>query len=351
MSLRLEMLQAATQARRVLGASADLVLGFVLRQQNADGGFKNRAGASDLYYTAFALDSVRALADDPAGSGGLAVAADESRRYMRRAMSFLGSFGSGQSLDFTHLCCLARAWAATSDRSDGFDWRPVPRQAILERIGGFRSRDGGFAAQAGAQHGTAYAAFLALGVYEDFDEPIPGPLGLVDSLRRLETPDGAFANERAMGGSPSGITRPGSTTATAAALAVLRHLAPASEPERGHSCPPGPLSRPGTWLLARAHPRGGFLALPNAPLPDLLSTATALHALANLGIPLAPQKDSCLDFIDSLWSNEGGFYGHWGDDHLDVEYVYYALLALGQFEANLDSGLVSAPKTSKLTPG
>ena len=34
------------------------------------------------------------------------------------------------------------------------------------------------------------------------------------------------------------------------------------------------------WLLARARPAGGFLATPEAPVPDLLSTATALHALA-----------------------------------------------------------------------
>ena len=29
-----------------------------------------------------------------------------------------------------------------------------------------------------------------------------------------------------------------------------------------------------------AHPMGGFLAAPQAPIPDLLSTATALHALS-----------------------------------------------------------------------
>jgi hypothetical protein len=40
-------------------------------------------------------------------------------------------------------------------------------------------------------------------------------------------------------------------------------------------------------------------------------------------------KEPCLDFVDSLWSNAGGFHGHWGDDHLDCEYTYYGLLALG----------------------
>ena len=49
-------------------------------------------------------------------------------------------------------------------------------------------------------------------------------------------------------------------------------------------------------------------------MPDLLSTATALHALAILQVPLAPIQDSCLDFIDTLWTNRGGFYGSWADD-------------------------------------
>ena len=37
----------------------------------------------------------------------------------------------------------------------------------------------------------------------------------------------------------------------------------------------------------------------------------------------------CLDFLDSLWTNQGSFYGHWADHHLDAEYTFYGLLALG----------------------
>jgi hypothetical protein len=44
---------------------------------------------------------------------------------------------------------------------------------------------------------------------------------------------------------------------------------------------------------------------------------------------IAGIKESCLDFVDSLWTNEGAFHGHWGDDLLDCEYTYYGLLALG----------------------
>ncbi len=83
------------------------------------------------------------------------------------------------------------------------------------------------------------------------------------------------------------------------------------------------------WLLARHRPEGGFFATPMAPMPDLLSTATALHALAALQVDFEAIKEPCIDFVDSLWTNQGGFYGNWAEDRVDCEYTYYALLALG----------------------
>ncbi len=83
------------------------------------------------------------------------------------------------------------------------------------------------------------------------------------------------------------------------------------------------------WLLARYHPAGGFVAALQVPMPDLLSTATALHALAMLGISVEAARESCLDFLDSLWTNQGSFHGHWFEDDLDTEYTFYGLLALG----------------------
>jgi hypothetical protein len=143
--------------------------------------------------------------------------------------------------------------------------------------------------------------------------PLPEPMELVRSLKFLETEDGAWTNE------VFGRTRMpvGATNATAAAVTVLRNL----------NMPINPAV--GDWLLAQAHPQGGFLAVPGAPIPDLLSTATALHALAGLGVSFERIKEPCLDFVDSLWTNEGAFHGNWTDEHLDCEYTCYGLLALG----------------------
>ena len=46
-------------------------------------------------------------------------------------------------------------------------------------------------------------------------------------------------------------------------------------------------------------------------------------------VPIAGLRDPCLDFVDSLWTNRGGFFGTWADDTVDCEYTFYALLALG----------------------
>ena len=132
---------------------------------------------------------------------------------------------------------------------------------------------------------------------------------MLSSVLSLRTPDGGFANH-------AGAAE-GSTPATAAAVLVMRHLD--AEPD----------ARVAEWLLARAHGDGGFFAAPNAPVPDLLSTATALHALVAMHADIASIKEPCLDFVDSLWTNAGGFCGSWLDQTLDCEYTYYGLLALG----------------------
>lgn len=299
MSIGLEMLQVARLAPKLLGDSTPLVANFFLSQQNEDGGFKDRDGRSDLYYTVFGLSGLLSL--------DIELVAEKIACVFDGVGNFLHSFGEGDGLDFVHLCCFARCWSAIT-------LGIVPanvRSAILRRIEDHRSRDGGFNSKAGSEHETAYASFLALGAYQDLNSQIPDSLRMVQSLKFLETSDGAWTNER----SPRATS--GSTNATAAAVNILRNLGMPINPALGD------------WLLARAHPRGGFRAAPDSPIPDLLSTATAIHALAGLQISFEHLRENCLDFIDTLWTNEGGFHGHWADDHLDCEYTFYGLLALG----------------------
>ena len=54
-----------------------------------------------------------------------------------------------------------------------------------------------------------------------------------------------------------------------------------------------------------------------------------MHALAGLHVDFEQIKEGRLDFVDTLWTPRGSFFGHWGEEILDCEYTYYGLLALG----------------------
>lgn len=291
MSLRLQLLQVARLAPRLLGDSTDLVRDFFSRQMTPEGGAGDRSGRPDLYYTIFALAGMQAL-DVPLP--------------MERVESFLRSHAAGETLDFVHLSALARCWASIglARMPAGLD------RALLGRIEEFRKPDGGYEGDRRLAHGTAYGAFVALGAYQDLGHTPPDGLNLIRALKRLESADGAWSNFPG--------AKIGALNATAGAVTLIRHLGfPVN-----HAV--------GDWVLTQAHPQGGFRAVPGAPLPDLLSTATALHALAALDrrVP-STLHERCMDFMDSLWTAEGGFHGHWADDHVDAEYTYYGLLALG----------------------
>lgn len=275
----------------MLGESAELVRDFYRRQWTVAGGGRDRSDRPDLYYTVFTLNGCEAL--------GVPVPVVQLETWLR-------TFGEGDELDLVHLTSLARCWASLGKQRMP---KGLPK-AVLARLETFRKPDGGYDTSPTKPNGTAYGSFLALGAYQDLGKFPPRPLSIVQSLKRLETPDQAWNNAP---GLPIGSTNP-----TAGAVTLLRHLHLPLNPAVGD------------WLLARLHPQGGFTAVPGAPMPDLLSTATALHALASLDRRLtAQQRERCLDYVDTLWSAEGGFHGHWADDHLDAEYTFYGLLALG----------------------
>ena len=285
------MLQVARLSPKLLRDAHGLIADFTRSQINSDGDFKNRQGKSDLYYTVFGLESLLALQTE-IPSAGIA--------------KYLQTFGDGESLDFIHLCCLARSWANLSSTK----LEPKSFQVILNRIETYRSLDGGY--HSGIQRsrvGTVYGGFLALGAYQDLGAQLPNIEGLIHSLQPLKAQDGAYANE-------PGLAM-GTTPATAAAITLLRNLHQPVDPQLDE------------WLMARCKPEGGFVATPVVQVPDLLSTATALHALAGMQISFEKLVEPCLDFVDTLWTNKGGFYGHWADDILDCEYTYYGLLSLG----------------------
>jgi hypothetical protein len=289
MSFRLEMLQVARLAPKMLGESADLVVAFLRSRLLAEGAFMNREGKADLYYTVFGIEGLLAL---------------QQSFPKNQVESWLQQFGAGDDLDFVHLCCLARSWAALDGKALSED----TRQAMAAHLERHRAGMGYHPAQ-GKDQASAYGCLLAAAAYEDIGLPLPDEAGVKACMDGLLCRGGGWTNEKML----LLANAPG----TAAALALYRRRrwdVPASSIE---------------WLMNCRQPDGGFLAFPKAPIPDLLSTAVALHGLAGAQVDLSRVKEPCLDFIDSLWSAEGGFHGNWTDHTLDCEYTYYGLLALG----------------------
>jgi hypothetical protein len=303
------MVGAAARAVRGQPDAARRVAAFVRSSALPDGGFRGRAARSDLYYTVFAMQALCALGREDRPGGAAAVRGGPGPRIAGGAAAatetYLTSFGDGAALDFVHAACLARCWSLVAGGGPPAD----VRGAILSHIETYRAADGGYNPAPGSAAGTAYGAFLALGAWQDLGAAVPDAAALGRSLEGLRSDDGGYANV-------PGAAR-GSTAATAAAMVTLAELGGGTD------------RRAADFLLARAVPEGGFLAAPAAPIPDLLSTATALHALARAGVSLDAVRGPCLEFAESLWSEDGGFRGHRADDETDCEYTFYGLLALG----------------------
>jgi prenyltransferase beta subunit len=283
------MTRAAAAAPALLLDGGASTAEFLLGGLAPDGGFRGPGGRSDLYYAVFALSGLDALGAE----------------IPREAVAgWLDVFGDGAGLDLVHLASLIRCLACLGLPGEG-----ELSAALLARVEGFRSSDGGYAPAAGVERGTCYASFLALAAREDLGAAADRPDELAAFVESLRSFDGGFANSAEI---------PLSTVPTTAAAAVtLRRLGrPAGEPAA-------------RWLIGCARPQGGFAAHPLAPEADLLSTAVALHALGAMEFPHPDENRQAVSFVQRCRRGDGGFAAGPGAGPADSEHTFYGLLALG----------------------
>ncbi|MBT3289127.1 MAG: hypothetical protein HN380_17410 [Victivallales bacterium] len=282
---RLEEL--ATRGACLLDPPArDEIHAFLLARQQPDGGFRGPAGTSDLYYTLFALGALRALEVEEAG-----------------AEPYLASFGHGAELDLVHLSSLAVCRGALSKPAPDRAWT----QACLAQLERFRQPDGGFSVDEKESGGTPYGGYLALLAAGALGVRLPQRRKAIAASERCRATDGGYA------GHPDATQ--GTLPGTVAAL-VLRASSWRLPPKQTTS-----------WFQS-CQRDGGFAAVTDLPIPDLLSTATALAANRLLRMGLSIDKTKTAAFVESCWDESGGF-GAIPDTTPDCEYTFYALLALG----------------------
>jgi len=250
-SIAEHLLQSAACCRRFLEmGSLDRISRFVLSCQQSDGGFRGGGAQSNLYYTLFAVATLKAI-DYPIP--------------IFKVWKYLLSFGTGKGLDLVQLACLIRLRLA-------FPMLGTTRRRLFRRLEDF------------PEH-AIHSLFFQLLAREE-----AASLGEVVSV----SPDAP-------------------TLQLAAAVLVNQQKDLAIEKA----------------LLGRFVASGGFLPSSQADAPNLVSTASALFALVEMNSKLDGIQPPCFKYIESLWRSSGGFAGDVTDESEDVEYTFYAILAMG----------------------
>jgi geranylgeranyl transferase type-2 subunit beta len=275
--------------------------GYFLAAQQPDGGFRGREGASDLYYTSFALR-------------GLAVLGELHGETAQRAADFLRSRLVGRETIVDFLSLIYSAMLV--DSAAGIDifahspanWRDQV-SATLELL---RRPDGGYAKGPEGSASSTYHSFLVLLCRELIERPVEQPDRLVAFIRQQAAEEGGF---REISASKRAGTNP-----TAAAIGTLRILQVLEENIRESTA---------DFLAEMQTDEGGIRANTRIPIADLLSSFTGYLTLQDLGAQHAIDAEELRKFVQSMATESGGFRGGELDPGDDVEYSFYGLGCLG----------------------
>jgi hypothetical protein len=238
---------------------------FIINQQTESGGFMDKAGKSDLYYSLFGYFVAEAL---------------NLSEIRPRLKHYLEDIANTTKPEGIHL----HSAAILFSKLGGVENMPPE---INDRIRNKAVLSGNL---------NTYSTFLNLLTfyYAAYNK---GLYRVQQQLRNLQkAPD-----------APCTIT---------AAILVLQH------------CFEKPVDETIAALNSFYLKNGSFAAVKHAPVGDLLSTAVALYALRVARADIRKMTPDCLEYVDSLYS-KGGFCATSLDHDPDVEYTFYGLLALG----------------------
>lgn len=288
-TLSIRLFRALLDGKRCLGTDAIKRMRHFLTDRKSVGeAFVNKGGEPDIYYTSFgwALAYVLGLSLD--------------REVMRHYLESLDQ----ASMDLVHYAAYRRCeliqrffnvpeWLTGHMPIIGNWANPVSVHPF--NVVDYPNQD----------PDSPYSRFICRGCLEDCGQEVDQKRTL-NCFAAYRVANGGFSNRRG--------DLVASVNATAAALMVIGQ-------EDGYR-----KNDDLDYLLHVQDPSGGFRADTTAPVPDLLSTATALFALRCYGAsPLVSPRD----FIEAHWLDNGGFGATLWDEEGDVEYLFYGLLALG----------------------
>jgi len=255
------------------------VLQFITSQQNPDGGFRDRGGRSDLYYSLFGGLMLRAV-ESPLNPPE----EDLEKQSILRFRKFIQEQNVNLVSGFIEKCCLVllQKELKTSRTSRFISLFSLGRSFWKERT----------------SINLSYRSFV-LFITLDAVFLFPGILKRASKSMLKRT----IVDQHS----------PCSEVAARVFLQKMMNQDGATEHE---------------LLQSFACESGGFKAFSHLQQADMLSTAVALFALNYSGSDLRLLKPGCLDFIQLNFA-DGAFLSGDGDSTTDVEYTFYGLLALG----------------------
>ncbi|MBW8331375.1 MAG: hypothetical protein K0M40_05090 [Prolixibacteraceae bacterium] len=265
------------------------VLQFVLSQQNPDGGFQDRGGRSDLYYSLFGAMMIRAWSKGHGDRRSETEAKHlEHETWNLEPVKKLKWFISHQSnanvSGFIEKCCLVLL-------------QKELKTGRISRIRSIFSLCRSFWRERQSIN-LSYRSFV---LFLTLDAVFPFPrllkFGAGKMLKRTTVDQHS----------------PCSEVAARVFLQKMMNQNGLKETE---------------LLMSFASESGGFKAFAHLDQADMLSTSVALFALNFAGSDLRLLKPACLNFIESNFA-DGAFLSGDGDATTDVEYTFYGLLALG----------------------
>ena len=277
------------------------VFQFLKRQQNVDGGFMDRGGQSDLYYSLFGMLLLRAMETEdrrpktevekarsgrafPELVGGNSPLGTWNLELETKLKCFVERQSSKEVPGFIEQCCLAllQKELRINRFSRTKTLLKLTRSFWKERYSinlSYRS----------------FVLFLTLDAVLPFRSLLQRFSGKM--LSRVEVNEHSPCSE------------------IAAKVFLLKMLGKDGSDEQ-------------QLLKSFASESGGFQAFQHLEQADMLSTAVALFALRNAGGDLRLLTPGCLDFIQQNFV-DGAFLSGDGDQTTDLEYTFYGLLALG----------------------
>jgi geranylgeranyl transferase type-2 subunit beta len=267
---------------------------YFLAALDQNGGFRGRKGNGDLYYSAFALRGLFLL-------GML-----DDDDLIFRVTDFLN--GQQHRRDLSPADILS--WTFCASLICTVKGKALPPDHVMTqnlRWERFRRCDGCFATSEKSAFSSTYTTFLTAILYELLGETERIQSIPVAPILERQRADGGFVELPPLQHS--------GTNPTAAAVGLLT-LLEVPLPEKQKTV---------DFLCRCQQSTGGFQAHARIPIPDLLSSFSALMALHDLGAADRVNYPALRNFATSLRSPDGGFFGVPLDQQSDVEYTFYGM--------------------------